>query len=182
MKRYHFGTIRRFETENFTVSVDAYEDFDTDLSWDDSGETARKLASGEWIAFQVECTVTHKPTGTELGSDSLCGCIYASIDAFQDHRECGKQTRRHVRRDGRFQIYRKNRPYEHCLSRGDKLRKRGFATRERAIAWAQANLTEEYEIFPAAVCGSYFSDMIHEAVRQAREEVSKLSEIKLRTV
>ena len=180
MNRYHFGTIRRFETENFTVSVDAYEDDDTDLSFDDTGEIRRKINNGDLLAFQVECIVTYKPTGHEIGADYLSGCIYESIDAFQDHRECGKQNRRRIRRNGRYQIYRKNRPYESCLSRKDKVRKRGFATRERATTWAEANVAEPYEIFESGTCGSYFSDMIGEAIKQARKEVSKLSEIHLR--
>lgn len=182
MNRYHFGTIRRFETENFTVSIDAFEDDHTDLSFDDTGEIRRKLQSGDLIAFKVECKVIHKPTGTELGADYLGRCIYESIEAFQDHRECGKATRRRIRREGRFQIYRENRPFKQCLSRSDKLRKRGFATRERAEAWAYANVTEPYEIFESGTCGSYFADMIHSAIAEARREVSKLTEIKLRKV
>lgn len=181
----YIGNIRKFETANFTVSVDAEYDWDTDLSWDDSGETRRKLESGGLVAFQVAVTVTHKGTGIELGADYLGGCIYESIEAFQDHRECGRINRRRARREGRFQIYRKQRKYEHCLGRGDKLRKRGFATRERAEAWARQNAREEWEVFESGKCGSYFADMIGQAINEARKNFRKytgqLAETRIRT-
>lgn len=176
----YIGNIRTFETKNFRVSVDASYDYDTDLSFDDTGEVRRKLENGSLISFQVSCTVTHKPTETELGADYLGGCIYESIEEFQDHRACGIQNRRRIRREGLFQIYRKNRPYKSCLSRKDKLRKRGFATRERAEEWAKNNAREEWEVFKVGLCGSYFTDMIHEAINQARQQVAKLGGIKLR--
>jgi hypothetical protein len=176
----YIGNIRTFETENFKVSIDADYDYDTDLSFDDTGEVRRKLENGDFIAFQVSCTVTHKPTGTELGADYLGGCIFKSIEEFQDHRACGRQNRRRIRREGKWQIYRKNRPYESCLSRKDKLRKRGFATKERAESWAAANTTEPYQIFESGTCGSYFADMIHSAIAEARKQVHKLNGIHLR--
>jgi hypothetical protein len=176
----YIGNIRTFETANFRVSVDAEYDYDTDLSFDDTGKVREQIERGDLIAFQVAVTVTHKPTGTELGTDYLGGCIYESIDAFMDHRACGVQNRRRIRRDGRFQIYRKNRPYESCLSRKDKLRKRGFSTRERAEVWAKNNTSEPYEIFESRTCGSYFSDMVHSAIAEARKQVRKMNGIRLR--
>ncbi len=128
----YIGNIRTFETANFKVSIDAEYDYDTDLSFDDTGEVQRKLENGEFLAFQVAVTVTHKPTSTELGADYLGGCIYESIEAFMDHRECGKA----------------NREYERKGERGR--------------------------------CGSYFADMIHEAIKEARKEVAKLKGIQLR--
>jgi hypothetical protein len=181
MGRDYIGNIRTFETANFRVSVDAEYDFDTDLSFDETGKTREQLESGELIAFQVAVTVTHKDSGMELGTDYLGGCIYKSIDAFQDHRECGRANRRWLRRDGRFQIYRKNRPYVNCLSRSDKLKKRGFATESRAEAWARANTKEEYQIMPAGKCGSYFKDMISNAIAEARKQRAKLQVTELRT-
>lgn len=169
MGRDHIGNIRTFETANFRVSVDAEYDYDTDLSFDDTGKVRKQLESGDLIAFQVAVTVTHKETGMELAADYLGGCIYESIAAFQDHRECGRANRRWLRRDGRFQIYRKARKYENCLSRSDKLKKRGFATMERAEAWAKVHATEAYEIKPAGQCGSYFKDMISNAIAEARK-------------
>jgi hypothetical protein len=87
------GTIRTFRTANFRVIVDALEDYDADLSWDDTGEVLAKLQSGEFICFTVRARVIHDELG-EVASDYLGGCIYSSIDEFQDHRECGAQTRK----------------------------------------------------------------------------------------
>jgi hypothetical protein len=185
MNRDFIGNIRKFQTQNFSVSVDAEYDWDTDLSFDDSGEVQRKLESGDLISFQVAVTVTHNETGLELGADYLCGCIYESIEAFQDHREAAKHTRRLVRRNGRFQIYRKDRKYPSCLTRADKLRKRGFATRERAEQWARDNVKVSWEVFEYGICGSYFADMIHTAITEARKNYRKytaqLAETRLRT-
>ncbi len=178
----YIGNIRTFETANFRISIDAEYDYDTDLSFDDSGDVLRKIESGDLIAFQVSATVTHKPTGTELAADYLGGCIYESIQAFQDHRLCGVKNHKSVRREGRFQIYRTNRKYKSCLGRDDKLKKRGFATRERAESWAKTHAKEPWEIFPTGQCGSCFSDMIHAAITEARKQVAKMTEIRLRKV
>lgn len=182
MSRNLIGNIRTFETINFIVRVDAEYDDDTDLSFDETGQTARDIESGDLIAFQVKVSVTHKPTGAELGADYLGGCIYKSIEAFMDHRECGVANRRRIRREGKFQVYRKNRKYASILSRKDKLRKRGFATRERAESWANTNIAEPWEVFETAMCGSYFTDMVHSAIDEARKQVTKLKGIKLRGV
>lgn len=179
------GTIREFNTRNFRVTVVAQEDYDVDLSFDDTGEVRRKLESGEFVSFQVAVTVTHTPTGIELGADYLGGCIYRDIDEFQDHRECGRVNRRRLRREGRFQIYRKARKYEGCLTRGDKLRKRGLATRERAEDWARTHATEPWEVMESGQCGSYFADMIARAIEEARKNwtqyTSQLADARLRT-
>lgn len=128
------GNIRTFETPNFKVSVDAEYDWSIDLSFDDTGEVRKDLESGKLINFQVAVTVTHKDSGMELGTDYLGGCIYPSLAAFMDHRECGKQNQEYERKgdDGR--------------------------------------------------CGSYFADMIHEAIAEARKNRNKLCIPKLRKV
>lgn len=76
--------IWRFETAQFVVTVDAFEDADMDLSWDDSGETRDKIAAGELEHFAVRARCLHKPTGME-SSDWLGGCIYALPADFRDH-------------------------------------------------------------------------------------------------
>jgi len=186
MANQSLGTIREFETENFRVVVDAIEETDLDLSWDENGETLRGLESGRLIAFCVRARVFLNSTGQEIGSDYLGGCIYESLSAFEDHRECAKQNRKRFKQDGRFQIYRKARPYQSCLSNSDKLKKRGLATRERAEAWAKANATEPYEIFETGKCGSYFADMVSESIREARKNFQtikqSLASVRLRTV
>ena len=86
------GTIREFNTARFRVIVDAIEDDDLDLSWDDDGSTRAGLESGKYIAFcaRARCLLD----GLEVASEYLGGCIYERIEAFEDHRECGAATRR----------------------------------------------------------------------------------------
>ncbi len=153
MPHSKIGTIREFKTQNFHVVVDAVEEFDLDLSWDENGSTREGL-----------------------------GCIYKSLADFEDHRECGKQNRATIRREGRFQVYRKARPYQNCLSPKDKLKKRGFATRERAEVWAKANAKEAYEIFETGKCGSYFADMVSEVCKEARKAIADYKHIRVREV
>lgn len=134
MSNDYIGNIRTFETANFKVSVDAEYDWDVDLSFDESGRTRKDIDAGKLINFQVSVTVTHKASGMELGADYLGGCIYKSIQAFMDHRECGKQNRKNERKgvEGR--------------------------------------------------CGSYFSDMIHAAIEEARKNRASLAIPALRKV
>jgi hypothetical protein len=129
---YTLGTIREFKTRNFRVIVDAIEDYDADLSWDETGEVREKLENGDLMAFTARARVIHADLG-EIGSDYLGGCIYESPEAFMDHMECAKYTR--------------------------KLRAEGSD----------------------AICGSYFSDMVHEAIREARQSLSKAKSIKVRS-
>lgn len=119
MAPYKLGRIRQFHTKNFTVAVDAYEDYETDLSFDEDGSVRKDLERGRLVAFFVEASVFYK--GNKISSDSLGGCIYKSIEEFQDHRECGKQNRE----------------------------------------WSAQGKD--------ARCGSYFKDMIHSAIREARQ-------------
>lgn len=130
---YVLGTIREFETANFKVIVDAIEENNPDISFDDTSETADNLDSGKWVIFCARARVIHKPTGLELGSDYLGNCIYASIEAFEDHRECAKQ----------------NAEYE----------RKGIAGR----------------------CGSYFADMVHQSISEARETLATMKETRVRS-
>lgn len=125
------GTIREFKTAQFRVVVDALEDYDMDLSFDETGEVREKLESGEFIGFCARVRVLHDTLG-EVSSDYLGSCIYSSLEEFEDHRECGKETRR--------------------------LREQGSS----------------------AICGSYFSDMIREAVSSARKAIQGAQNIYVR--
>lgn len=78
-------TMWTFETRNFRIEWTIAPDDYVDLSWDETGETAEKLESGEWTAFESELTVTHKETGFVFGSDYLGGSIYADPADFRDH-------------------------------------------------------------------------------------------------
>jgi hypothetical protein len=172
--------MREFKTKNFRVVADAIEEDDLDLSWDETGETRKGLESGRFIAFVARVRVFFR--GNEVGTDYLGNCIYKSFDDFMDHRECGRQNRETHRREGKFQIYRKNRPHEHCLSKSDKLKPRGFATEARAKQWAEKNAKEEYQIFETGKCGSYFHDMVREAISEARKNVIDFQDARVRRV
>lgn len=180
MANQSLGTIREFETDNFRVVVDAVEEQDLDLSWDEDGSQRERLESGSLIAFCARTRVILKTTGQELASDYLGNCIYKSLSAFEDHRECGRQNRKRIKQQGRFQVYRKARPYEHCLSASDKLKKRGLATREKAEQWAKANSKEPYEIFETGKCGSYFADMISTSIAEARKTLISMKSVYVR--
>lgn len=84
MKAQNLGNIWTFNTRNFVVSVDAFEDYDMDLSWDGDGSVREQLESGELIGFAVRAQVRHIPTGIE-SEDWLGGCIYKSLEEFRDH-------------------------------------------------------------------------------------------------
>ena len=88
------GTIRTFKTANFSVVVDALEDFDLDLSFDETGEVLEKLESGDLMAFTARARCYYQ--GAELASDYLGGCIYSELEDFADHRACGKQNREYA--------------------------------------------------------------------------------------
>jgi hypothetical protein len=169
---YTIGIIREFKTQNFHVKVDAIEEEDLELSWDDDGFSKRGLEDGSLVAFCARARVYFR--GLEVASDYLGNCIYKSLEDFADHKECGKQNRDTLKREGRFQIYRKARPYEHALRKEDKLKARGFATRERAEQWAKMHTSEAYEIFETGKCGSYFADMIANVCREARKTVADM--------
>ena len=94
-------TIYTFETKNFRIIVDALDEPDPDLSFDDTGEVREKLESGEYIAFCARARVIEKNTGTELASDYLGDCIYESPAAFMNHRGIKEYSRKISEKEGR---------------------------------------------------------------------------------
>lgn len=126
------ANIRTFNTPNFIVRVDAEEEIDLDLSFDETGEVATKLEHGEYVAFCAHATVTHRATGGVLGEAYLGNCIYNSYAEFADHVACGIQ----------------NRAYEAAGTTGR--------------------------------CGSYFAQMIEEAIEDARGALRALQAVKVR--
>jgi len=116
-----------FATASFLVTADTVPDSDVDTSYDETGETDEKLASGEWEAFGTVVKVeTHD--GVELGTASLWGSIYADPREFRDHL--------------------------------------GIAEKGRA---------------DGCNYGSYFSDLVREAVGEARTTLATLQGLKVRT-
>lgn len=112
-----YNTIWSFKTPNFTITVTAEEEFDLDLSFDETGETTEKINSGDLCAFCAKASVRFH--GAEIGTDYLGGCIYESPRDFRDHV--------------------------------------GLAIKSRADG-------RNY--------GSYFPDMVREAIREAREFIA----------
>jgi hypothetical protein len=75
------------------------------------------------------------------------------------------------RNHGRFNIY--------SQATKNRLKKRGFAKRERAEQWAKKYVSEPYDIFES-VCGSYFADMVRTVCKEARKEVASLKDVRVR--
>lgn len=76
--------IWEFDTPHFRVLVTAEEEHDIDLSWDETGEIAEGIASGEFVIFCAKAAVYFR--GLELSSDYLGNCIYKSL---VDFKQCG---------------------------------------------------------------------------------------------
>ncbi len=90
---YTLGTIREFQTAHFRVIIDAIDESDPDLSFDETGEVLEKVDSGEYTVFCARARVIHDTLG-ELATEYLGNCIYSDIADFQDHRKCGAETRK----------------------------------------------------------------------------------------
>lgn len=78
-------TIYTFNTKNFTIRMSCDYDQDWDASFDESGETAEKINSGEWGAYVFHAEVIHRDTGAVLGEDYLGNSIYEDPRQFRDH-------------------------------------------------------------------------------------------------
>ena len=75
--------IYKFNTRNFTIKVDAMEEHDPDLSWDETGETQRMIERGEWLCFTVKATLSFR--GMKIAEDYLGNCIHENTRDFRDH-------------------------------------------------------------------------------------------------
>ncbi len=73
--------LRTFTTAHFKVTLDWEYDEDIDTSWDETGETAEKLYSGEWINCLFRVLIVDDK-GCEIGCDYLGGSIYADPEDF----------------------------------------------------------------------------------------------------
>lgn len=78
-------TLWTFETAQLRVEWAIAPDECPDLSWDETGETREKLASGAWKCFISRMQCIHKATGAVLAEDYLGGSIYAQPLEFRDH-------------------------------------------------------------------------------------------------
>ena len=78
-------TMWQFTIGRFTIRAAIQPSQDLDLSWCETGETARNLDSGLWEAFDTCVSVEFN--GVEIASDWLCQSIYADPrEFFTDHR------------------------------------------------------------------------------------------------
>lgn len=76
-------TMWSFKTKHFRVAWDITPDEDCDASFDETGETAEKIASGEWSCFVSRVIV--ELNGREVGCDYLGNSIYETPAEFRDH-------------------------------------------------------------------------------------------------
>jgi len=83
----------RFQAGSYLVIARTVQDDDVDTSFDETGETADKIASGEWQAFGTIVDVIDQH-GVVIGSDSLWGSIYADPEEFfTAHRDSNPENR-----------------------------------------------------------------------------------------
>lgn len=81
-----------FETRNFLVVASIEPSAHVDCSFDETGETAAKIDSGEWCAFDTFVTVYCR--GQVVGQDVLCESIYADPrEFFTAHRDADPMNR-----------------------------------------------------------------------------------------
>lgn len=78
-----FETMWAFKTRNFEVLWEIEPDEDCDLSFDETGDIAAKIASGELICFLSKVSVLYN--GVEIASDYLGANIYDNPHDFRDH-------------------------------------------------------------------------------------------------
>lgn len=73
----------QFQTANFRIMWDIAPEQEPDFSFDDTGETAEKVASGVWTCFTSRVTVLYLPTLQTLGVSYLGNSIYENPRDFR---------------------------------------------------------------------------------------------------
>jgi hypothetical protein len=76
-------TLWTFRTKRFCIEWQIEPDYDGDFSFDETGETAEKVNSGEWQCFVSKMVVYFD--GEEIAADYLGGSIYENPADFRDH-------------------------------------------------------------------------------------------------
>ena len=71
------GTIREIKLRNVCVSFDAVEDYDADLSFDDTGDVRRRLNNGDLVCFCLRVRIF--VCGTIMAESFLGECIYERV-------------------------------------------------------------------------------------------------------
>jgi len=76
-------TIYTFRTRDFCVKVEAVPEYDPDLSFDESGETAEMIERGDWLCFAVRASLSFRDS--DIAEDFLGNCIYENFHDFRDN-------------------------------------------------------------------------------------------------
>jgi hypothetical protein len=76
-------TIYTFRTRDFCVKVEALPEYDPDLSFDESGETAEMIERGDWLCFAVRASLSFRDS--DIAEDYLGNCIYENFRDFRDN-------------------------------------------------------------------------------------------------
>lgn len=168
-------TLWAFSTANFRVEWQVSPCTDLDLSFDDTGETAEKIASGEWLAFDSAVRVFYR--GAEVGCDYLGQSIYEDPRDFRDH-------------IGLSEIASKAKARKNLAEAKADFAKRIAYCRGKRVAgeWSHSHYMQstavardtirtarricEVRMSTAGKCGSYFSDMVRIAVQDARKNLA----------
>lgn len=169
--------IWEFNTDRFSVQFHALPEYDLDLSWDETGEVADKIEHGIYAVF---CAAIFIELDDQRIAESYLGqCIYENPEDFIDHRglsETATKERAHREiQKAKNEFARRSLYLRGKLNRGE-ISRRYY---ERSIQPARDALRQAAKDYQhckqyAGKCGSYFSDMVQEAIKEAREYVNTM--------
>ena len=81
-----------FKTKNFAIVLTAEDEWDVDVSWDETGQVAVDIERGDLEVFCAKVAVYFD--GREIGSDYLGQCIYRDPAEFAtQHRDPNPMNR-----------------------------------------------------------------------------------------
>jgi len=142
-----------FKTKNFTVIVDAQEETMPIDHCDTEQETARiyrRIENGELVYFCAHAYVLDQ-YGNEIADDYLGGCLYKDFADFMDHKGIG------------------------LFAQERKLKRARSPKRKAELAGIIAKIEKRGYCY-----GSYFSQIVKQVCRDAREHLNNLQPVKMR--
>jgi len=147
------NTLWSFNTARFHVVCTAEEEWGVDLSWDETGEVAEKLNSGEYTVFCAKVAVYLD--GREVAADYLGQCIYSDpADFVTEHRDPDRMNRNcSIRRDT---------DCPDCMGTGESF---PLVTCKRCGG---------YGAYRGSTICHYFPDMVNTAISEARKALTDL--------
>lgn len=74
---------------SISIVLSAEPEYDSDLSWDESGEVREGLISGKYEMFVAKVAVVKN--GHAIGEDYLGQCIYGSLEEFAEGAKPGSE-------------------------------------------------------------------------------------------